>query len=208
MSRIKYLIPLIAVSALSLQACIAPLVAVGAGAAVGTANSSRQGGVAQVWNDSQISSYIHDAWFKHSTSMFDKLNMTVFEGRVLITGSVQNANDRDTAIRMAWQAPNVRQVINEIRVEPSGGVSGYTKDAWISTQLRTKLLADRDIQSTSIKHEVNGGNIYLIGVARDSDELNRVLSHARNISYVKEVVSYIRLAGSDTLPGGNGNNAR
>lgn len=180
------------------SACTPVGVAVGAGATVGTA-ASREGGVGETWSDTRIQAYINDAWFRHSTDMFRKLDLTVFEGRVLITGSVQNPQEREDAVRFAWQAPGVRQVINEIRVEPGGGISGYTKDSWIITQLRTKLIADREIESINYKFDSDKGNIYLLGVARDQLELDRVIAHARNISYVVEVVSYVRLR-SDPRP--------
>lgn len=172
--------------------------AVGAGAAVGTA-ASREGGVGQAWNDAHISAYINDAWFRYSTEMFTKLDLTIMEGRVLITGAVQKPEYRDAAVRFAWQAPGVRQVINEIRIEPSGGVSGYTKDSWIITQFRTKLITDSNIESINYKFDSDNGNIYILGVARDQEELQRVINHARNISYVKEVVSYVRMRG-ETRP--------
>lgn len=166
--------------------------AVGTGAAIGTA-ASREGGVGQAWDDAHIAAYINDAWFRHSTEMFSKLDLTILEGRVLITGAVQKPEHRDAAVRFAWQAPYVRQVINEIRVEPSEGITGYAKDSWIIAQLRTKLIADSKIESINYKFDSDKGNIYLLGVARDHEERERVINHARNISYVKEVISYVRL---------------
>lgn len=184
--------------ALSTTACTPIGAAVGAGAAVGTA-AAREGGVGQAWDDTHIAAYINDAWFRHSTDMFSKLDLTILEGRVLITGAVQKPEDRDAAIRFAWQAPNVRQVINEIRVEPSEGLTGYAKDSWIITQMRTKLITDSQIESINYKFDSDKGNVYILGIARDQDELERVINHARNISYVKEVISYIRLR-TDTRP--------
>ncbi len=186
------------VGSLTLNACAPVVFAGAAGAGAGVASTS-EGGLGQTWTDTQISGYIHDAWFREDSEMFDKLYVTVFEGRVLIVGAVQKPEQRDTAIRLAWQAKGVRQVINEIRVEPSGGFTGYTRDTWIGTQFRTRLLADKEVASRNYKYECNGATIYLIGVARDQEELNHVLNHARNISYVKDVVSYVRLR-SDTRP--------
>lgn len=174
------------------QACTPIGAAVGAGATVGTA-ASREGGIGQTWTDTRIQAYINDAWFRHDTEMFRALDLTVREGRVLITGKVQKPEHRLDAVRLAWQAPGVRQVINEIRIENSDGVSGYARDSWIATQLRTKMVFDRDIQSINYSFDCVGGIVYLMGVARDQEELNRVINHARGISYVKEVVSYVRL---------------
>jgi osmotically-inducible protein OsmY len=198
-SMVKLTIPSVLVcSALALNACAPVVIAGAAGGAAGVA-STDEGGLGQKWTDTQISAYIHDEWFRTDAQMFDKLYVTVFEGRVLIVGTVQKPEQRDTAIRLAWQAKGVRQVINEIRVEASGGISGYTRDTWIGTQFRTRLLTDKEVASRNYKYECNAGTIYLIGVARDQEELNHVLNHARNISYVRDVVSYVRLR-SDTRP--------
>ena len=191
MSLMKYGTVLVLI-AMTTSGCTPIGAAMGAGAFVGT-SAAREGGMGQAWSDTKISAYINDAWFKYSTDMFRKLDLTVFEGRVLITGAVQEADHRDAAVRFAWQAPGVRQVINEIRVEPGEGVGGYTRDSWIIAQLRTRLIGDRDIESINYKFDCDKGNIYILGVARDQDELDRVITQARNIAYVKEVISYIRL---------------
>ena len=194
----KKLLAALLLSTMAVQAC-APVIAAGAvGGATGY-TASGEGGIGQAFSDSAISSGIHDAWFNYNRDMFDKLFVTVFEGRVLIVGSVQTPDYRDSAIRFAWQVKGVRQVINEIRIEPAGGIGGYTKDAWIGTRFRTRMLTDGEIQSRNYKFETNKGTIYLIGVARDQEELSRVINHARNISYVRDVVSYVRLR-SDTRP--------
>lgn len=173
-------------------ACTPLGVAAGAGAAVGTA-AAKEGGIGQTVTDKRIVLYINDAWFKHSTSMFNKLHLSVTEGRVLITGIVQNPQHRLDAVRIAWQAPGVKQVINEIKVENSEGFSGYSRDKWIATQLRSKLIFDKDIESINYTTETVGGVVYLMGVAQSQDELNRVQSHARGIRYVRDVVSYVRM---------------
>ena len=194
----KNVIAALLLSTMALQGC-APVVAAGAaGGATGYA-SAREGGIGQTFSDASISTGIHDAWFNYNRDMFDKLFVTVFEGRVLIVGSVQTPDYRDSAIRFAWQVKGVRQVINEIRIEPAGGLSAYTKDAWIGARFRTRMLTDGEVQSRNYKFETNKGTIYLIGVARDQEELSRVINHARNISYVRDVVSYVRLR-SDTRP--------
>jgi osmotically-inducible protein OsmY len=194
----KLLIAIMGLSLIATQGCTPIGAAVGAGATVGTA-AAREGGVGQAWTDTRIQAYINDAWFRHNTDMFRKLDLTVREGRVMITGVVPDQQMRLDAVRLAWQAPYVRQVINEIRVENSEGISGYARDSWIQTQLRTKLVFDREIQSINYSFDCVSGVVYLMGVARDQEELERVIAHARGISYVKEVVSYVRLR-TDTRP--------
>lgn len=189
---------LFVIATLALQGCTPIGAAAGAGAAVGTA-AAREGGIGQGISDAKIHAYIADAWFRHNVDMYRALELNVRENRVMITGRVPDPQWRVDAVRLAWQAPDVRQVINEIRVENSEGISGYTRDAWISTQLKTKLVFDKEIRSIDYNFDCVGGVVYLMGIGRDQEELDRVIAHARSIAYVKEVVSYVRLR-SDIRP--------
>jgi len=182
------------ISIAMLQACTPLGVATGAGAMVGI-GAAREGGLKQSATDTRITAEINDLWFKYSVEAFRKLNMTVEQGRVLVTGVVQNPDHRVEAVRLAWQPEGVVQVINEIQIAESGGISGYASDKWISTQLRTRLVFDRDVQSINYTIDTVQGTVYLMGIAQNQAELNKVVEHARMISYVKQVVSYVKLAG-------------
>ncbi len=175
-----------------ISAC-APLgIIAGAGATVGLA-SAREGGLEQASKDVRIQAYINDAWLRHDPDMFRRADMTVREGRVLLTGFVPKPEQRVDAVRLAWQAPGVTQVINEIRVQNSEGISGFARDALITSKLKAKLVFDRDVVSVNYTVDTVGGIVYLMGVAQDQIELDRAIAHARNLAYVREVVSYVRL---------------
>lgn len=167
-------------------------VVAGGAAAVGTA-AAQEGGLSQAASDTKIRLYINDAWIRHDGAMFRKLDMTVKEGRVLITGVVQKPQQRVDAVRLAWQAPGVKQVLNEITVSESEGISGYARDTLIVTQVRAKLTFDKNIYSINYSIECVGGVVYLMGVAQSQEELDLAINHARNVSYVQRVVSYVRL---------------
>lgn len=177
-------------SATILSGCIP--VAVTAGAAAGIA-AGKDGGIGGELEDAKIGAAINDAWFKKSTSMFAKLHLTVEQGNVLITGVVQNPEDRVEAVRLAWAVEGVKKVINEIQIADDEGASGYLKDKWIGTQLRAKLTVNRDVSALNYSIEVVRGVVYLMGVARSQSELNEVVDVARNINYVQNVVSYVRV---------------
>jgi osmotically-inducible protein OsmY len=191
------LLSILALSATTLSGCVGA--AVGAGATVGVA-AAQEGGVTQAATDAAIRLQIADAWFKHSAEMFGKLSMTVKEGRVLVTGSVPTPDMRVEAVRLAWQANGVRQVINEVRVDGGDGVSGYVSDTWVTGNIKGRILLDKEVQSINYSIETVGGVVYLMGIAQDQAELNRVIDYARNTKYVKNVVSYVRLRG-EPVPG-------
>jgi hypothetical protein len=98
-------------------------------------------------------------------------------------------------VRLAWKPKGVKQVINEIRVAKGGGVTGYARDTWITSRLRAAITFNRDIQSINYSIDTVQGTVYLMGVAQNQQELNRVVEIARTIPDVKQVVSYVKIQG-------------
>lgn len=198
-SRSPLILTLMA-SSLVLSGCVAVGLAAGAGAAVGV-NAAKEGGLSGAVTDESIRIKISDAWFRRDVNMFRKLNLTVNQGRVLVTGVVQKPEDRVEAIRMAWQPKGVKQVINEVRVGDASGFGSYAQDTWISGQLRTALTFDKYVQSINYSIETVQGTVYLMGVAQNQRELDRAIGIAKRIKGVKEVISYVKLAGEPTMAG-------
>jgi osmotically-inducible protein OsmY len=185
---------LVLISFMMMSGCTAVGVATSAGAVGGIA-AAREGGIQQAAVDTRIAFEINDLWFKYDTEAFLKLNHTVEQGRVLVTGVVQNPDHRVEAIRLAWQPKGVTQVINEVRVAESTGITGFAKDAWVTNALRAKLIFDGDVQSINYTIDTVQSVVYLMGIAQDRAELNAVIDHARNTSYVQQVISYVKMAG-------------
>lgn len=181
-----------AISLFALSGCTG-LVA-GAAATTGVA-AVQEGGLNRAAKDAVIQTQINDLWFRYNTEMFTKLDMTVNNGRVLLTGVVQNPEHRVEAVRLAWQPKGVEQVINEITVADSSGITGYARDAWITGRLRTALMFDKNVLSVNYSIDTVKRVIYLMGWAQDQAELNRVMEIARTISDVEQVVSYVKLIG-------------
>ena len=128
---------------LLLSGCGAVGIATGVGAVAGM-TAAKEGGLKAGVNDAVIKTQINDLWFKKDIEMFRKLDLTIDQGRVLITGVVQNPEDRVEAVRLAWQPKGVKQVINEIRVGDSNSIQGFAQDEWIKAQLRTRLIGNKD----------------------------------------------------------------
>jgi osmotically-inducible protein OsmY len=171
--------------------CSAEGLLLGAGATVGVA-ASQERGLGAAIDDTAIRAEINHNWLQSDFDLYRRVSLQVQEGRVLLTGQVPTPGMRLEAVRLAWQAEGVKEVINEIEVEESSTV-GFTRDTWISTQLKSKLLFDRDVSSINYSIETVDGVIYLMGVAQDRAELDRVVAHARNLAYVQEVISYVRV---------------
>ena len=195
-----FIIVMCSVIALSHAACTPIGAAAGAGATLGIA-AAQEGGISSAASDLRIKTMINEKWISYKMDTFAKLSTTVDQGRVLITGVVQNPDDRVEAVRLAWMVDGVKQVINEIRVAESEGVQGYVKDGWITTRLRTAITFDRDIAAINYSIDTVQGTIYLMGVAQNQKELDRVMKHARAIPGVKQVISYVKPAGQPVQSG-------
>ena len=162
------------------------------GATVATA-ASEERGLGQAVNDNGIQLGIANAMLQADPGLVTTVDVEVHEGRVLLAGQVDKPEDRVTAVKLAWQQPNVVEVIDEIKVTKSETVGEYLHDAWLAQTLRNDLLIDSRVRSINYNVDCVAGTIYLMGVAQDQAELQRVIDHARDISYVRNVVSFVRL---------------
>ncbi len=191
--------PLVLVVALGLlqAACAAVVVGAGAGAATGM-TAAQERGVGGVVSDTTIKARISGLWKEADERLGTRLRLQVQEGRVLVSGVVEEPEMRLEAVRLAWQVDGVEEVINEISVSDAGKTFGdFTQDTWITTQLRSRLVMASDVRSLNYSIETLKGTVYLMGIAQSQRELERVLNHARNIRNVQQVVSYVRIRGSE-----------
>ena len=93
---------------------------------------------------------------------------------------------------MVWKTEGVKDVINEIQTGTSS-LRDLAKDAWITTLLHTKITLDKKILAINYSVETVNGIIYLIGIAQNQVELNRVIAHAKTIGYVKRITNHVRV---------------
>ncbi|MCR9071007.1 MAG: BON domain-containing protein [Alphaproteobacteria bacterium] len=175
-----------------LAGCTPVGVAVGAGAAGVTAAQTEKGFTRSV-DDGRIRLQLNAKFFETNYDLFADVALTVDEGRVLLTGAVEDPEDRVTATRLAWTADGVVEVINEIQVTDQSTLTDFGRDARITAELRLKLLGDDQVASINYSVEVVNQTVYIMGIARSQVELARVIGHARNIQYVRAVVDYVRV---------------
>lgn len=186
--------------AVALSACSPVGMVAGAGAGAGIA-ASQERGFKGAMDDQAIRLDINHLWFQESMALYRDVNLQVQEGRVLLTGTVPDEETRLRAVALAWQADGVREVINEIEVAEDGSLADAAQDRLISAKLKSRLLADADVDSINYSIETVDGAIYLIGIARSQAELDRVIAYARDIPYVRRVVNYVRVKDADAAAG-------
>lgn len=132
--------------------------------------------------------------------LFANVIVKVVEGRVLLTGNVDKPAAQIEASRLTWTVNGVREVINEITVNDQSSIINYSRDVWISTQIRTKLLITKNIRSVNYSVITVNQVVYLTGIAQDQLELDRVTTIASTTAYVQKVVSYVRLKSDPNRP--------
>jgi osmotically-inducible protein OsmY len=167
--------------------------AVVGGAAMTGVAAYQERGIGGVTHDTQIEAAIVEQWFRFDHTLPAKVSAEVYNGRVLLTGAVTSAQTAADAVRLAWKADGVQDVINEIQEVADTSLIDGARDTLISTKLRTALTFDADIYAINYSIETVNGIVYLIGIAQDQAELDRVIAYAEGQDYVRKVVSHVML---------------
>ena len=167
-------------------------VAVGAGVA-GVSAARQERTIGNAIDDRRIQTTLNGRLAGQSAGLFLRVSTTVIEGRVLLAGRVDSPDTRLEATRIAWSIEGVRKVDNDIEVTETSGWLDGPSDLIMQTQLAAELLGDKSIKDINYTTDVVHGVIYLMGVAQDQPELDRVLAHADKINGAKRVENYVVL---------------
>ena len=165
---------------------------VGGGAMVGVA-AYQERGVAGVAADTRIAAAILDEWFQFDHALATRVGVEVYESRALLTGAVTDDQTAADAVRLAWKVDGLSDVINEIQVVADTSALDLARDTWISTRLMSLITFDDEIFAINYTVETVNGTVYLIGIAQSQEELDRVIAHAEGMSYVRKVISHVRV---------------
>ena len=117
----------------------------------------------------------------------------VLDGRIFLTGKVENPEDKLKLTKMAWETEGVRSVRNDIKVKEDFDFKQSAKDLLITSQLRTALILDKEIKSTNYQIDTYKKKIYIYGIAMTSDEKDKVIDEAKQVLDVKDVIASILL---------------
>lgn len=126
------------------------------------------------------------------------INVDVREGIVLLAGNAPRQEDRIEAERIAWSAPRVNKVGNEVLIKDKKGLVRDAKDRLLTTSVKTRLTADKYVKSRNLNVESHDGVVYLLGVARNQAELERAAQIASQTKGAREIVSYVTVAGIES----------
>ena len=168
------------------------------GTAVKVATVSQEDrSIGEFVDDAIIKTVIKNTYFDQSENLFFNIDVEVSQGRVLLTGTVENIDLKIEATRIAWGVNGVKTVINEIQISNSDSILNFADDLIISTKILGKLMLDEEINSLNYNIETVNRLVYIIGIAQTKKERDLVLSIARDVYGVEEVVDYINIKTSD-----------
>ena len=143
--------------------------------------------------DTIIVAQLKNAYFSNNEKIFFNVSVEVTEGRVLLTGSVEQIDERIEATKLAWGIEGVNEVINEIQISNDEGILDYADDLIMKTKINAKLLLDKDILNLNYSVEVVNSVVYLIGIAQSQEELDSVINISESTYGVQNVINYVRL---------------
>ena len=115
----------------------------------------------------------------------------MIEGRVLLTGIVQNQETRIEAVRRVWEVAGVQEVINEIQVGQKTTIKEYANDVWITTQIKAAATKEIGLRALSYNFETIKGKVYIAGITSQKDQLDIIIKSIESIKGVKEIVNYV-----------------
>ena len=126
---------------------------------------------------------------KHIISVKTK----VLDGRIFITGKVDNPEEKLIITKLAWETKGARSVRNDIKIKEEFKFKQSAKDILITSQLRTALILNKNIKSTNYQIDTYKKKIYVYGIALTLDEKDLVISEAKEILDVEDVIASIIL---------------
>ena len=117
----------------------------------------------------------------------------VLDGRIFLTGKVDNPEEKLQLTKLAWETKGVRSVRNDIKLKEDFNFKQSAKDLLITSQLRAALIFDKTIKATNYQIDTYKKKIFIYGISLTSEERNKVINEAKEIIDVKDVVASILL---------------
>jgi osmotically-inducible protein OsmY len=122
---------------------------------------------------------------------FLSIKSKVLDGRIFLTGKVDNPEEKLQITKLAWETEGARSVRNDIKIKEKFNFKQSAKDVLITSQLRTALIINKQIKATNYQIDTYKKKIYIYGIALTPDEKSLVIEEAREILDVEDVVASI-----------------
>ena len=126
-------------------------------------------------------------------SYFLSVKSKVLDGRIFLTGKVDDPEEKLKLTKLAWETEGVRSVRNDIKIKDQFNLRESAKDLLITSQLRTALVLSKSIKATNYQIDTYQKKIYIYGIAMNADEKELVINEAKEILDVRDVIASIIL---------------
>ena len=124
---------------------------------------------------------------------FLSVKSKVLDGRIFLTGKVDRPEEKLQITKITWETKGTRSVRNDIKIKEEFNFKQPAKDLLITTQLRTALIVNKNIKATNYQIDTYKKKIYVYGIAQASEEKDLVISEAKEILDVENVIASIIL---------------
>ena len=124
---------------------------------------------------------------------FLSVKVKVLDGRIFITGKVDNPEEKLKITKLAWETKGARSVKNDLKIKEEFNFKQSAKDVLITSQLRTALILNKKIYSRNYNIDTYKKKIYIYGISKSEDETKEVINEAKQILDVEDVISSILL---------------
>ena len=166
--------------------------------AIGTAStaiavSTEERTLGEFVDDTLIKTQIKNLYFDTNENIFFNVDVEVTQGRVLLTGTVDNIDLRIEATRLAWGINGVQTVINELQISNDDNILSFADDLIISTKIKGKLLINSELPYPNYSVETVNGIVYIIGIASSEEERQSVIDLSKEVYGVVDVIDYINI---------------
>ena len=124
---------------------------------------------------------------------FLSIQSEVIDGRIFLSGTVDDPEDKIKITKLAWETKGVRSLKNAISIKGQSNFKGTAKDILITSQLRSALIFNKKTKARNYTLETINKNIYIFGIAMDEEEKSQVINEANKIYDVENVIPSIYL---------------
>ena len=186
----KVLLFFLLILSINLISC-SPANILATGGATGMVVAEGDRSFGSVVDDATIKINIAAKFINSDDNIFVDVSTSVLEGRVLLTGLVENQEIRIDAVRRVWEVEGVKEVVNEIQIGNMESLKEYAQDVWITTQVKGLAAKTIGLRSMAYNFETIQGKLYIVGITSRPKQLEEIIEVAKTVKGVTEIVNYV-----------------
>ena len=161
------------------------------GASTGMVVAEGDRSIGAVVDDATIKINIAAKFINSNDNLFVDVSSTVLDGRVLLTGLVDNQEIRIDAVRRVWEVDGVNEVVNEIQIGNRASLKEYAQDVWITTQIKGLAAKTLGLRSIGYNFETIQGKVYIAGITKRPSQLEELIEATKTVKGVTEIINYV-----------------